>query len=824
MIDVAELKTRINIVDVVGSYITLKKVGKEYKGLCPFHADTNPSFYVIPEKGFCHCFSCGWPNGKSGDVIAFIEDMESLDFNAACERLGAKNDWQPRITAPVKAKIPDRITSKPPLDAPTPDFTLRDLGAPSHIWPYRDSDGSLLGYVTRHETTNGSSRKEYRPWTWGARGEAAPAWGQGIWNKPRPLYRLDALAERPTASVLVTEGEKAADAAQRLLPGYVACTWPGGAQAWKTASWEALRGRKVLLWPDADLPGWEAMQALARVLSDPRGLSCAVRIVDTNRQPEGWDLADAETEKWTTEQVIAWAKERASDFNPVAPAERPSESAEQATPPAISPPVATGPIPQTALDSESPPLDAYEITAEAAAAQHEPPDGDDPPLPPSMSEDAIADAFAAQHEDHLRFVKQWNQWFMWEGNTWKQDMTEKVDRLAVEICRQATYWNEAKTLSAAVKCKIASRRVAGAVRDTARNDRRLACGAENWDADPLLVGLPEGVFDVRTDQIITGSREHYITKRVAVMPQPGTPIKWLAHLERMMGGDQDMIQFLQLWCGYNSTADTSEQCFVFLYGQGQTGKGTFLLTMGDLLGDYTRYASASTFMAAENERHLSELARLVNCRAVIIDETDGTKRWNEERIKRVTGGGKLTANFMRENPFDFPITFKLSVAGNHKPALRGVGKEMERRIRLVRCDASIPDEEVDRNFRANLIATEGPQILNWILQGAVQWHQSRLPLPERIADATREYLQTEDLIADWLLECCDQTGTALRPDAHKSFCAWLEKRGDRAWSSRAWWSALEDRGYSAQKRMGAWMVKGLSLKGDYAARRDEEQG
>jgi len=231
-----------------------------------------------------------------------------------------------------------------------------------------------------------------------------------------------------------------------------------------------------------------------------------------------------------------------------------------------------------------------------------------------------------------------------------------------------------------------------------------------------------------------------------------------------------------------------------------------------LLGSYAAQSSASTFMDTNNERHSSEIARLQGYRLIVIDETDGTARWNEERIKRMTGGGRITAALKYQDEADISVTWKLAFAGNHKPSLRGVGKEMERRIRLVKCNESIPDEAVDRRFRENMIRAEGPQILNWILQGAVRWRDSGLSLPEPVSDATREYLDAEDLIGDWLAENCEQRGETKRPIAYHDYADWATKRGDRAWGNRAWWAAMESHGYVARKTGGVWFVSGLSLK------------
>jgi hypothetical protein len=264
-IDTEALKSGVDLVSLVGHFTALKKRGAEYVGLCVAHADKTPSMWVNPRKGFVHCFSCGF----NADAIQFVMHMEGLDFKAACERLGAKNDWTPR--APIAQSAPprpERTTSKPPPDAGEPIMQIRGLGAPSRTWAYRDADGELLGYVARYDTDEG---KQIRCWTWGARGDEEPGWGCGHWNAPRPLYGLEKLAERPEAPVLVVEGEKAADAAAKLLGSYVVVTWPGGAQSWHRVGWDALKGRTVLLWPDNDEGGVDCMAKLAALLADPRG-------------------------------------------------------------------------------------------------------------------------------------------------------------------------------------------------------------------------------------------------------------------------------------------------------------------------------------------------------------------------------------------------------------------------------------------------------------------------------------------------------------------------------------------------------------------------
>ena len=191
------------------------------------------------------------------------------------------------------------IVSPIPDDAPTMPGAHPTLGDATARWAYRDADGAPLFYIWRFDPPGG--RKQFIPltlqrdagglrWFW----KAAPA--------PRPLYGLDRLAQRPAASVIVCEGEKAADAAARVFPNSVAVTSAGGAQAYSKADWSSLAGLRVLIWPDADEPGAKYAAGVALIL---HGLGCDVSIIDAvalasippgggKREPEkGWDAADA---------------------------------------------------------------------------------------------------------------------------------------------------------------------------------------------------------------------------------------------------------------------------------------------------------------------------------------------------------------------------------------------------------------------------------------------------------------------------------------------------------------------------------------------------
>lgn len=207
--------------------------------------------------------------------------------------------------SPRAAKAPAKdltLVAPVPADAPARPAQHPSLGKPSASWEYRDAAGALLGAVCRFDSPAG---KEFRPATlW--RGPRGLGWRWESWTAPRPLYGLDRLAARAAAPVIITEGEKAADAAGRLLSGHVATASPNGSKSADKADWQHLKGRHVTIWPDADEPGAAYADKVAALLA-PIAASVAL-ITPPDGVAAGWDAADAEAEGWTPAQAEALAK------------------------------------------------------------------------------------------------------------------------------------------------------------------------------------------------------------------------------------------------------------------------------------------------------------------------------------------------------------------------------------------------------------------------------------------------------------------------------------------------------------------------------------
>ncbi|MGA3190738.1 MAG: ATP-binding protein, partial [Bryobacteraceae bacterium] len=195
-----------------------------------------------------------------------------------------------------EGKRPSWVTVVPvPSDAPKPPASHPRLGKSVATWCYLNAAGEVIGFVRRFDTPDG---KQFRPLTC-ARPAAGGTvqWRWESWPLKRPLYGLDRLAQRSDAPVVITEGEKAADAAGGLLPAFVVVTSPNGAKSGGKADWSPLRGRHVTIWPDADVAGLDYANLVAKQAIAAGALSVAICSPPPGCKV-GWDAADALDEGW----------------------------------------------------------------------------------------------------------------------------------------------------------------------------------------------------------------------------------------------------------------------------------------------------------------------------------------------------------------------------------------------------------------------------------------------------------------------------------------------------------------------------------------------
>ncbi len=440
-------------------------------------------------------------------------------------------------------------------------------------------------------------------------------------------------------------------------------------------------------------------------------------------------------------------------------------------------------------------------------------------MPALYSEVNVGIRFAQMNEETLRWVDAWGRWMVWDGMHWVKDEVRVAFERGKKLCcavadfarTDGTEFTTERQRQATI-ARYGEKRTISNVVELSKSDPRIVARSDQWDADQWALNTPGGVVDLRTGELRPGRREDYMTRITEATPRGDCPT-WLQFLDVATAGDKDLQAYLQRVAGYALTGSTREHALFFVYGTGGNGKGTFLNTLQRILGDYAKSAPADMFTERKHEAHTTELARLMGARLVAAQETEEGKRWAEAKIKALTGGDPVTARFMRMDDFEFIPQFKLVMTGNHKPGLRNVDEAMKRRLHLIPFTVTVKPEDRDHELPAKLIA-EADGILDWCVQGCMQWQRMGLKPSAAVLAATAEYLEQQDNLGAWLDECCELTAafSARRGDLYKSYKEWAEDAGEYALPQKRWIAAMEHKGFMSAMLRGIQMFRGIALR------------
>jgi len=263
-------------------------------------------------SSFCFNLHTGvWKDFATGeggqDLIALYAHNNRINMKESAEHLQQTYIGQSRelIKSPQAKPMVKKIEPKPikpPVNISPPSFTHFQLGNPSMVHEYKDINGDLLYYILRYETKDdeGNPSKEHRPLSYFDDG----TWQWKAWKKNRPLYGLENLPTSTDKLAIIVEGEKSADAARKFINKYQIITWSGGSKATNKTDWTPLKDYEVILWPDADVAGIEAMADIKTIL---KPIVKTLKVIIPDRD-DSWDAADALQDGWTHEKFIQWAR------------------------------------------------------------------------------------------------------------------------------------------------------------------------------------------------------------------------------------------------------------------------------------------------------------------------------------------------------------------------------------------------------------------------------------------------------------------------------------------------------------------------------------
>lgn len=396
----------------------------------------------------------------------------------------------------------------------------------------------------------------------------------------------------------------------------------------------------------------------------------------------------------------------------------------------------------------------------------------------------------------IRYSYNRKKWYVWDGKVWMLDESGDIKKYADIICddikREGFFEKDEKTQLDLLKWanKTANSRGKEAMIKECQHLDGIPVSQEELDAYSGYLNCRNGIVNLRNGELLPHDSAFMMSKICATGYDTSgkEPKLWLKFLKDVTNGNDELIEYIQRCLGYSLTGSNAEQCAYFLYGMGNNGKSTFLDTIADLMGGYSANTQPDTIMLKKwGNDASSDIARLKGARFVTCEEPTEGVRLNEGLLKQLTGGSKVTCRFLYGDEFEYTPEFKIWVATNHKPVIRGTDVGIWRRIKLIPFEVNIPKKKVDKELKSKLRA-EFPQILRWIVNGSIKWHESGVTEPQCVADAVKDYKQEMDLLANFIEECVeidyDCKDKVPAPDLFRAYIRWAKDNNEYEMSSK----------------------------------------
>jgi putative DNA primase/helicase len=425
--------------------------------------------------------------------------------------------------------------------------------------------------------------------------------GKWVWNLQgitRVPYNLPEVVKADL--VVIPEGEKDVETLRSV--GVVGSCNPGGAGKWRPEYNQHFTGKDVVILPDNDELGREHAEQVAGYL---KPVAKTVKIVKLpGLQPKG-DASD-----WLRGGHSAFDLAFESDHTPIW----------------------TKPEKKTGEDK------AVELDF-------------------NLTDAGSAECFKRLFGHDYAFVRENKKWFRFDGNRWVQDDEVVLKMLGTVRIKGKQAWEieDPEKRKVVLKWCLSSESRIKLAAGLSIAESMLPKSITAFDTDPMSVCCENGAIDLKTGCLFQPSRQQWLSKSVNLPYRPEAECpRWIRFLDEIFNGDGDLVSFVRKAVGYSLTGLTTEQVLFFLYGTGANGKSVFLNLIGDLLGDYAETTPASTWK--DNPYHdgiPNDIARMVGARLVKSIEMKEGSRLNEERVKAMTGGDRVTARFLHNEFFEF---------------------------------------------------------------------------------------------------------------------------------------------------------------------------
>ncbi len=341
----------------------------------------------------------------------------------------------------------------------------------------------------------------------------------------------------------------------------------------------------------------------------------------------------------------------------------------------------------------------------------------------------------------------------------------------------------------------------------------------DFDTHPDLLAVENGIIHLPTGELRPHDPELLLSKRVRyAYREDAKAERWQRFLREVFPGQDDMPAYMQRLVGYGITGRTDEQCFAVHWGHGANGKSVYLNVLQEVFAEFATATPFSTFERRASGGIPNDIAALRGSRLVMASEGEAGKPMAESVLKRVTGGDKVTARFMRAEFFTFTPEFLLQLATNAKPAFRGQDEGLWRRVKFIPWRRYFAPAEREPYLQRDLVRDDAEGILAWAVEGARLWYRDGLMDPTEIRSATEDYKGAANQLAGFLpgwLQPDEEAEPLELSEVFTLYRQWADEEGIRAhdqWQRRTLEAALDERGFSTHTTPDGAGVAVLGLR------------
>ena len=430
--------------------------------------------------------------------------------------------------------------------------------------------------------------------------------------------------------------------------------------------------------------------------------------------------------------------------------------------------------------------------------------------------------FADKWHGLLAYVYERKKWMHWGYSRWAMCVAgEEVER-AKETCR-AIYSaagqelakdpeKSQKLVREAAQAHL-SQRIKAMV-DLAQSDPMLTVSSTRLDADNYLLGVGNGVVDLRKASIRPNEPELYITRycNADFDPDADCP-RWLKFLDEVFQGDQATITSVQRLLGYTLTGLSVEEFLLFCVGFGANGKSIFGNVAAQIIGDYAKAAPSTLLAARRGDDHSArgDLAMLDGARMVSVNELPAGMRLDEQVVKQLAGREPISARHLYGEFFTFQPRFTVWVRTNHKPIIKGDDDGIWRRVVVLPFRRKFEPHEQDPHLEAKLLA-ERDGILRWMVEGAQKYLKQGMYLSPLMQAERKQFRKDSDMLGEFLDEQTIAKAGEKVEQVHlySKWVAWCAGNGTQPGSKKTFTQRLAERGFPGKSSNGKRYYIGLT--------------